>query len=61
MRIKCPLCQSSAITMVWEDTDNYSNTHTKEYECKCGCAFEVNFTATNTKFLHIPIDKINKV
>ena len=57
MKIKCPFCQSSAIIMVWETKDSHSTTHIKEYECNCGCVFEVNFVATNTKFLHIPIDK----
>ena len=51
MRIKCPNCQSMAITLLWEDTDSYSTTHTREYECKCGCVFEVNFIAEKPKIL----------
>ena len=52
MRIKCPNCNNStAIELVWEDTDGCSTTHTKEYECKCGCVFEVNFLLQkNQKF-----------
>lgn len=58
MKIKCPICKSSLIELVWQDTDNYNTIHTKEYECKCGCAFEVNFVAEkNAKILHLPIDK----
>lgn len=58
MRIKCPNCQNSmSITLIWEDTDSYSTTHTKEYECKCGCVFEVNFIAEKPKILGKPIDK----
>jgi hypothetical protein len=37
------------------------NTHTREYECKCGCVFEVNFIAENPKILDFPIDKLPKV
>lgn len=58
MRIKCPNCGStSKVELVWQDTDNYGTTHTNEYECKCGCAFEVNFIATAPKILSKPIDK----
>ena len=58
MRIKCPNCQkSTTITLTWEDTDGYSTTHTQEYECKCGCVFEVNFIAESPKILQNPIDK----
>lgn len=58
MRIKCPNCKSSmAITLMWEDTSSYSTTHTREYECECGCAFEVDFVATMPTILRKPIDK----
>ena len=58
MRIKCPICQnSSTIDLVWEDTDKYCTTHTQEYKCWCGCAFEVNFIAEKPKILNLPIDK----
>lgn len=58
MRIKCPNCQSAiTITLLWEDTDSYSTTHVREYECKCGCVFEVNFIAEKSKILEKPIDK----
>ena len=58
MRIKCPNCQNTmTITLLWEDTDGYSTTHTREYECKCGCVFEVNFIAEEPKILEKPIDK----
>lgn len=58
MRIKCPNCQNTtSITLLWEDTDGYSTTHTREYECKCGCVFEVNFVAKETNILENPIDK----
>ena len=58
MRIKCPNCQNTiTFTLTWEDTDNYSTIHTKEYECKCGCVFEVNFIAEKPKILNKPIDK----
>ena len=62
MRIKCPNCGSSTQTeLVWQDTDNYGTVHTYEYECNCGCAFEVNFIAEKPKILHLPIDKQPKV
>lgn len=62
MRIKCPNCHNTlTVEMTWEDTDVYSTIHTREYKCKCGCEFEVNFTATDTKILHKPIDKNEKV
>lgn len=62
MRIKCPLCQNAlTITLVWEDTEGYSTTHTREYKCKCGCVFEVNFVAEKPKILEFPIDKLPKV
>lgn len=52
MRIKCPNCNNSmTIVLVWADTDGYSITHTKEYECKCGCSFEVNFIAEEPKII----------
>lgn len=58
MRVKCPNCKNSmTIVLVWEDTDSYSSIHTREYECQCGCVFEVNFIAENPKFLKKPIDK----
>lgn len=58
MRIKCPNCQNSmTITLTWEDTDSYSSIHTREYECICGCVFEVNFIAEKPKILNKPIDK----
>lgn len=58
MRIKCPNCQGSmTITLTWEDTDSYSSIHTREYECNCGCTFEVNFVAEKPKILGITIDK----
>ena len=62
MRIKCPNCKNSmTIVLTWEDTDSYSSIHTKEYECKCGCAFEVNFVAEEPKILEKPIDKLKKI
>lgn len=61
MRIKCPICKSPLIELVWQDTDNYGTSHTYEYECKCGCAFEVDFVAENPKILQLPIDKQPKV
>ena len=58
MRIKCPNCNSSMkIVLTWEDRAVYSTTHTKEYECKCGCVFEVDFIAEEPTILHKPIDK----
>lgn len=62
MRIKCPYCGStSKIELVWQDTDNYGTTHIKEYECECGCAFEVNFIAQTPRIFQLPIDKQAKV
>lgn len=58
MRIKCPNCSNSmTITMVWEDTANYSTIHTREYECNCGCVFEVNYVAKEPIIINKPIDK----
>ena len=55
MRIKCPNCHNaSTVNFVWEDTDVYSNIHTREYKCKCGCVFEINFIATEPKILSNP-------
>ena len=57
-RIECPNCQNSmTITLLWRDTDSYSTTHIREYGCKCGCIFEVNFVAENSTILQKPIDK----
>lgn len=62
MRIKCPICQNTtAITLIWEDTESYSTTHIREYKCKCGCVFEVKFTAENPKILQFPIDYFPKM
>ena len=50
MRIKCPKCGSSSqVELTWEDSDNYSTTYTKEYECGCGCHFEVTFKAVEVE------------
>ena len=58
MRIKCPNCQNTlTITRLWKDTDSYSTIHTREYKCKCGCEFEVNFIAKAPTILRKPIDK----
>ena len=58
MRIKCPNCNNTlTLTLVWEDTSSYSTIHTKEYACKCGCEFEVNFVAKSPIILRKPIDK----
>ena len=54
MKIKCPNCGSTAqVALTWRDTDNYSTTEIREYICGCGCCFEVDFEATNTKILGI--------
>ena len=58
MRIKCPNCQNAmSITLLWEDTASYSTIHTREYGCRCGCVFEVNFIAEKPTILEKPIDK----
>lgn len=58
MRIKCPNCQNTmTFTLMFEDTDVYSITHTKEYKCKCGCIFEVSFIAEKPKILKKPIEE----
>lgn len=55
MRIKCPNCHKDlTVELIWEDTDVYSHIHTREYKCKCGCVFEVNFVATEPKILSKP-------
>ena len=58
MRIKCPMCGSTAqIVFTWGKADKCSTIHTREYECGCGCAFEVDFEAVRTKILCLPLDK----
>ena len=58
MRIKCPNCQNvMTITLLGEDTNKYGTTHTREYGCKCGCVFEVEFVAKISTILEKPIDK----
>ena len=58
MRIKCPNCnETMTVELVWEDTDGYSTTHTREYECKCGCMFEVNYIAEEPKIIKMGLDK----
>ena len=53
MRIKCPNCGStSQVELVWSDNDNYGTAQTKEYECGCGCHFEVTFKAVEVKVLN---------
>lgn len=48
MRIKCPSCGSTAqVEMMWEDTDKYDYKFSREYECECGCKFELTFQANN--------------
>jgi hypothetical protein len=61
--IHCPNCDSNYISLTWQDTDNYIEVHTKEYECyNCGCVFEVDFVAEKkAKILDLPIDKQPKV
>ena len=50
--IKCPNCGSTAqIELVWEDRDSYEIKKVKEYECGCGCHFEVIFRATEINVL----------
>lgn len=62
MKIKCPTCKNSGtIALMWEDRDGYSTIHTREYECKCGCVFEVNFIASTPTILQKPIDKFTNV
>lgn len=44
--IKCPNCGSSAqINLVWREYSSYGTQEVKEYECGCGCYFEVIFEA----------------
>lgn len=52
-RVKCPKCGSTAqVELTWIDTDSYSTTTIKEYECGCGCAFECCFDLAHTKILN---------
>ena len=53
MKIKCPNCNSFAVELVWQDTDDYVTAHIYEYECKSGCVFEVKFEATEPKVLEM--------
>ena len=54
MRIKCPNCDSTAqVALTWRDTDNYSTIENKEYICRCGCMFSVEFKAVETTILGI--------
>lgn len=49
--IKCPNCGStSQITCMWHSKDFYHNI-SAEYECGCGCCFEVVFTPSTPKIL----------
>jgi hypothetical protein len=59
MRITCPKCKmSQKLTLMWRDTDAYSTSYTREYECSfCGCAFEATYELTNTKILNV--EKLN--
>ena len=58
MRIKCPNCQGSmTYELLWRDTDSCSTIDTREYECECGCLFEVDFVAENPKILQLSLDK----
>lgn len=51
--IKCPKCGSTAqIEMVWQDTEVYTTEFFREFECGCGCVFEVTYTVSNTKVLN---------
>jgi hypothetical protein len=50
-----------SITLLWEDRYDYSTTHTREYGCKCGCVFEVNFIAEAPIILEKPLDKPQRV
>lgn len=53
MRIKCPNCGSTAqITLMYSDTNSYTDTKTDEYECGCGCHFTATF-----KLVEIKIEK----
>lgn len=51
-RIKCPNCGSSTqVEPIWIGRDSYSITHIREYECCCGCHFEVTFEVKTIKIL----------
>lgn len=51
-RIKCPNCGSTAqVELTRKDWDDYSATKTNEYECGCGCHFEVIFEAKEVNIL----------
>ena len=51
-RIKCPNCGSTAqVELVWVDRNRYEAKTTEEYECGCGCHFEVIFRATEINIL----------
>lgn len=49
MRIKCPNCGSTEqVTLMWEESSKYSTEQVREYECTCGCTFEVTFVASSS-------------
>jgi hypothetical protein len=51
-RVKCPNCGSTAQPkLIWEDRDSYSTKKIKEYQCGCGCVFEVIFEAKKINIL----------
>ena len=54
MKVTCPKCKmSQKLTLMWKDSDCYSTSHTREYECGfCGCDFEATFELTDTKILN---------
>lgn len=50
--IKCPCCGSTAqVKLIWEDRSSYNTEKIKEFECDCGCVFEVIFTVSQVKIL----------
>ena len=50
--IKCPNCGSTAqVKCIWEDMELYTSEIYREYECECGCHFEVTLEVSNIKIL----------
>lgn len=42
--IKCPNCGGTAqVELMWHDNYSQTDYHEYEYECSCGCLFEVRF------------------
>lgn len=51
----CPNCAfDTRVKFLWETRDCKTDTYVREYECACGCRFEVEYAPTDVRILNSP-------